>query len=46
VPDSADAPLAPTLPSADSEMGAPIAASPLPRQPKAPAPQPEAGGLY
>jgi len=46
VPELADNPQAPTLPSADSELGAPLAQVPQQPQQKKPTPQPEAGGLY
>jgi penicillin-binding protein 1A len=45
VPELADNPAAPTLPSADSELGGPVTAA-QPPQKKPQTPQPEAGGLY
>jgi penicillin-binding protein 1A len=44
VPEAADSPTSPMLPSADSELGAPVAE--VQEKPKKPPPQPEAGGLY
>jgi penicillin-binding protein 1A len=46
IPDNPDYSVAPTLPSADSELGAPVTAAPATAQQKQQTPQPEAGGLY